>query len=82
MHPNLSPHLHTPECNEKIYALLMCRKQHPFKQYFGACNRADHEMLACFRRELRDRRKANYEMYAERKKSKKKVDYGEWNWDK
>lgn len=80
MHPSLSPHLHTPECNEKIIALLSCRKQNPFKQYLGACNKADYAMLACFRKELEDRRQANHRLAAERRKNKKDIDIGEWNW--
>ena len=51
MHPNLSPHLHTPECNEIIQLLKQCH-QNTFQKYLGACNDLDRALNRCLKWEV------------------------------
>ncbi|ESO07688.1 hypothetical protein HELRODRAFT_76233 [Helobdella robusta] len=52
MHPDLSPHLHTAECNEFIQALQECHKNFPFKKFFGKCNNLDSLVGKCLVKEV------------------------------
>uniref|UniRef100_A0A8C5R6G1 COX assembly mitochondrial protein n=1 Tax=Leptobrachium leishanense TaxID=445787 RepID=A0A8C5R6G1_9ANUR len=56
MHPDLSPHLHTEECNVLINLLKLCHQDNKFLKYFGQCNDIDKDMLKCLRKEYSDNR--------------------------
>ncbi|KAG8563135.1 hypothetical protein GDO81_015953 [Engystomops pustulosus] len=53
---DLSPHLHTEECNVIINLLKQCHLDNKFLKYFGQCNEIDREMRKCLRKEYEDKR--------------------------
>ncbi|XP_070507635.1 COX assembly mitochondrial protein 2 homolog [Chironomus tepperi] len=61
MHPDLSSHLHTPECNELISQLKECHETKKFQKFLGACSDIDRLVQRCLKKELADNRKKNFE---------------------
>ncbi|KAL8603970.1 hypothetical protein ACOMHN_039014 [Nucella lapillus] len=59
MHPDLSHHLHTPECNAMIEALKRCHVEHSVRMYMGFCNDLERVMTKCLKQERLERRRLN-----------------------
>jgi len=66
MHPDLSPHLHTPECNKLIESLKACHAENIFGKFIGRCNEIDSELWKCLKRE-REQNSANNRLKAQEK---------------
>lgn len=61
MHSDLSPHLHTPECNRLIDLLKKCHEENKFAKFLGVCNEFDTQVVGCLRNERKERSRLNRE---------------------
>ncbi|KAG4068651.1 hypothetical protein HA402_002342 [Bradysia odoriphaga] len=68
MHGDLSPNLHTPECNLLIEEFNRCHAENPVAKFFGTCNKIDKLLLACLRNERKANQSENLRRSAERQK--------------
>ncbi|XP_030370655.1 COX assembly mitochondrial protein 2 homolog [Scaptodrosophila lebanonensis] len=59
MHTDLSPHLHTPNCNQLIEELKACHENHGFRKFIGICNTIDDKVVKCLKAERIARSAAN-----------------------
>ncbi|KAF1662025.1 UNVERIFIED_CONTAM: hypothetical protein FQV16_0016209, partial [Eudyptes robustus] len=59
MLPDLSPHLHTAECNFLIQLLHNCWNENKMQKYLGACNYWDEAVWQCTKQERIWRRDNN-----------------------
>ncbi|VVC28930.1 Cytochrome c oxidase biogenesis protein Cmc1-like [Cinara cedri] len=61
MHPDLSPHLHTDECNNLTMEFKNCSSEHYLLRFVGKCDKAYDRMVHCFHLERVAKRQSNYE---------------------
>ncbi|XP_052866214.1 COX assembly mitochondrial protein 2 homolog [Anopheles cruzii] len=66
MHTDLSPHLHSKECNKIIEELKRCHSENTFGKFLGVCNDIDQQMVACLRNERKVRQQLNREKALEK----------------
>ncbi|KAI6240080.1 COX assembly mitochondrial protein [Aphelenchoides fujianensis] len=59
LNPDLSPHLHTAECNFLVQLLYKCQAENTFGKYVGACNYWDEAVWQCTKKERIWRRAHN-----------------------
>ncbi|XP_025205938.1 COX assembly mitochondrial protein 2 homolog [Melanaphis sacchari] len=59
MHPDLSPHLHTDECNDLTMEFKNCNIEHKVLRFVGRCDKAYDRMVHCFHLERKAKRLKN-----------------------
>nr|XP_034338564.1 COX assembly mitochondrial protein 2 homolog [Crassostrea gigas] len=69
MHPDLSAHLHTDECNTLIKVFTSCQEQHGFLRFLGYCDPLFTDVQKCLRRERINQRKEDRESNRQRMKA-------------
>ncbi|XP_075529439.1 COX assembly mitochondrial protein 2 homolog [Dermacentor variabilis] len=71
MHTDLSPHLHSEECNNIIALMKQCYEENKWAKFIGACNDVDVAMRSCLKKERLEKRAKNYDKsYAKRFREK------------
>lgn len=68
MHPDLSPHLHTADCNRLIDLLKNCHKENKYAKFLGICNDFDNQVIDCLRNERKERSRQNREQAQEKQR--------------
>ncbi|XP_062540333.1 COX assembly mitochondrial protein 2 homolog [Armigeres subalbatus] len=68
MHSDLSPHLHTPECNRLIDLLKNCHTEHKYAKFVGFCNDFNDQVLDCLRNERKEHSRKNREQAQEKQR--------------
>lgn len=66
MHSDLSPHLHTPECNRLIDLLKRCHEENKYAKFLGVCNDFDQQVVGCLRNERKENSRKNREQSLEK----------------
>ncbi|XP_065076907.1 COX assembly mitochondrial protein 2 homolog [Ochlerotatus camptorhynchus] len=66
MHSDLSPHLHTPECNRLIDLLKRCHEEKKYAKFLGVCNDFDQQVVVCLRNERKENSRKNREQSLEK----------------
>lgn len=66
MHSDLSPHLHTPECNRLINLLKSCHEENKYAKFLGVCNDFDQQVVVCLRNERKENSRKNRAQSAEK----------------
>ncbi|XP_046573293.1 COX assembly mitochondrial protein 2 homolog [Haliotis rubra] len=60
MHPDLSGHLHSAECNEIINAFQQCHNRSSSSEFMGYCNDLDRALTRCLKAERKKKQEANF----------------------
>ncbi|GIL90138.1 hypothetical protein Vretimale_13880 [Volvox reticuliferus] len=73
MHPALIPDKH-PLCGKYMEALVQCRKENPYRKFFGVCSEITYDLSACLKKEKKIVREPRQKRYHERWAQKRRDD--------
>ncbi|KXZ55815.1 hypothetical protein GPECTOR_2g1366 [Gonium pectorale] len=73
MHPALIPEKH-PICGKYMEALVQCRKDNPYRKYFGVCSDITWDLSMCLKQEKKVVREPRQKQYHERWAKKRAED--------